>query len=287
MSMTEGQTTHQTTQERRYLYPLVYQGTNLQDVFTYLSKAIEVLLVLEGVKPVARFPMAEYDVPDVAAFCSAHGLASVRSDYKILKFVPLDKGYANKGYRMPVTSPMIGDVFIYLALSPELAQEAKMADYMDDHAALGKLLGYPECCVRFFAENAGAVKDDDDYVRLALRHSSVRHAELNILPRYFDVTLLSHFPCSFDCSTSLQLATRYLETIRKHSYGLAEHVMNTLRKPAILTRQDGVHLLFQERQEGNFLRFEDVASTVTNSFHHQLAQAKIINKDYDGLVLFS
>lgn len=277
----------QTTQERKYLYPLEYAGTNLQDIFTYLSKSVEVLFVLEGAKPVARFPMAEYDLPHIADFCSTHGLAMTRSDYKILKFVPLDKGYANKGYRLPVTSPMIGDVFVYLSRSPELAQEAKVADYMNDHATLGKLLGYPECCTKFFTENKDKVQDDDDYVRLALKHSRMKHAELNVLPRYFDVTLLSHFPCSFDCQASLQLAIRYLETIRKNSYGLAEYVLNTLRKPVILTEQDGVHLLFHEQQEGNFLRFGEVASTVTNNFHHQLAQAKVINKDHRHLLLFS
>lgn len=281
------QQTAQPTEKRRYLYPLEYEGTNLQEVFTYLSKSLEVFFVLQGAKPAARFPVHELDLPLIADFCARHGLAMARSDYKILKFVPLDKGYANKGYRLPVTSPLIGDVFVYISRSADLAREAKTADYLNDHEMLGRALGYPECCIQFYLKHKDAITEDDDYVRLALKQSKTRHPELNVLARYFDVTLLSHFPCSFDCSASLQIALRHLETLHRHSYGLAEYVLNVLRKPAILTEQDGIHLLFHEQHEGAFIRFEEVASTVANNFHHQLAQAKLINKDYEKLVLFT
>ncbi len=281
------QSFQQTEEEKTYLYPLVHEGINLQSIFTYLSKSLEVLFVLEGIKPTARFPLHEYDVQKASMFCAAHNLSLVTSDFKILKFVPPDKGYANKGHRLPITSPMVGDVFVYIARSPELAQDIKTADFLDDHAVVGKLLGYPSCCIDFFVQNKEKIKDDDDYVRLALEHSSIRHAELNVLARYFDVGLISHFPCSFDCNESLQLALRCAKAVKGRSYGLGEYILNVLRKPVIFTEQDGIHLLFHDQQEGDFLRFDAVESTVTNSFHHQLAQAKIINKDYDKLILFS
>jgi hypothetical protein len=44
-----------------------------------------------------------------------------------------------------------------------------------------------------------------------------------------DIALLSHFPCSFNCRASVDLANAYLEIIRKYNPHLAETFENELK----------------------------------------------------------
>lgn len=101
-----------------------------------------------------------------------------------------------------------------------------------DIAGVGSLLGYPECCCRFFVETM-LHRDRQELLWAVASHSSKADAdshfleidgqgEANIFWRYLGVKAVPHIPCRFDCAGSLQLA-RLLADVGRRS-GFAEEV---------------------------------------------------------------
>ncbi len=77
---------------------------------------------------------------------------------------------------------------------------------------LGLILGYPECCTRFFGrEWARAVRELDGDLSGLDRISSDTEYDwrLNTWVRYSGHSLLDHFPCGLSCEASVELADRF------------------------------------------------------------------------------
>jgi hypothetical protein len=98
-----------------------------------------------------------------------------------------------------------GRVVLYLARDPSLAHEAVAQEGHEGNAALGRLLGYPACCVEFFSRRL-----DSPLVRrrsnLALARAAAARtrspvARLNALDLHL-FHWISWAPCSFDCEPS-------------------------------------------------------------------------------------
>lgn len=86
----------------------------------------------------------------------------------------------------------------------------------EGHRELGRLLGYPRCCVEAFITRldqaaSSSVGTGEDYqaVEHALGRTLNAHGRLNPAPLDGQSSLVSHYPCRFDCELSL----RYAEAI--------------------------------------------------------------------------
>lgn len=114
-----------------------------------------------------------------------------------------------------------GRYFLHVAVGAK--RETKLfkdAWMRNDHDELGKLLGYPECCRRFFrywfeekhlndpswliARNTTGAVAQDSTVGV---HGDAR---ANILLRYCGLRAVPHLPCRFDCAASREFAERLL-----------------------------------------------------------------------------
>ncbi|MBI2147645.1 hypothetical protein HYU19_04170 [Candidatus Woesearchaeota archaeon] len=271
-----------------YLYPLLYGDTNLQEIFKYLTSSFEVLFVLEREKPGARLSANEKLLPGIRSFCKKQGLIMDTSDFKVVNSITKDKQFANLGVRIRKDSSIQADVFVYLSPSMEWVHTAKQADADNSHALFGRLLGYPDCCISFFEQHAPQeMAKENDYILPAVKNSRQFFFENNIVPRYVDLGVLSHFPCSFGCQASRKLAQEYLSAVARHSPGLAGYVSSAMRMPVVITDHDGAHILQKARQEGGRLVFDAVQSTTPNALHVQLAAKKAIDLNNPQLLLFS
>lgn len=99
-----------------------------------------------------------------------------------------------------------------------------------DNQRLGRLLGYPACCIDFFERTwvqAGCVDTtwvsamDTPEVRSVDVHTCQVHGppEANILLRWLGVRLVAHLPCSFQCAATVEMARRFVEVARKRQFG--------------------------------------------------------------------
>ena len=102
-----------------------------------------------------------------------------------------------------------------------------------DHATMGRLLGFPECCVEFFVNvwlrggytdptwqeaeaTDGAEYEEADVMGMGVRRLKVPSVfGVNPIPRFAGIRLSFHMPCRFDCLESLALAEAYWDLARR------------------------------------------------------------------------
>ena len=188
-------------------------------IFGSKSKAQEIILLLNDVKPVVRQGFYDDELTLVKKFCKDNSLFFVTSKFKVLL---ADTGdYSNKGMRIKGDDKRSGMRFVYISKDEQLTWLAAYHELMKNDKALGLLLGYPICCVEYFCKNFNAdntnpeIRSDNPYTNLSKRGE--------------DLVLISHFPCSNDCELSIELAKKYLDVIGKVDVSRAKELMEKLK----------------------------------------------------------
>jgi hypothetical protein len=204
----------------------------LLKIFGTKTKALETLYLIAGIKPVVRQGFYGSELEKVEEFCRLNSLHIEKSCFKII-IVDAEKGeYSNKGIKVKIDDPRRGMFFVYISKDEKLAAAANAAEYNNNHKAMGLALGYPGCCVDFFIKYEPVQsKLTNDYVHLVLKNSKGRRFQFytNICKRDFDVTLLNHFPCSFGCRKSVELAKKHLDALKEYEPGLAKEFIQKLK----------------------------------------------------------
>ena len=91
----------------------------------------------------------------------------------------LDDGWSTKGVRSDT-----GHVVAYLSYDETVCEQAMQAEHRNDHKLLGTLLGYPACCVTYFASVFTAENTDPvhDTVHELLGYSDRNNQTYFIIP---------------------------------------------------------------------------------------------------------
>jgi hypothetical protein len=163
----------------------------------------------------------------------------------------------------------------YLSLDSAKAKAAFEAEKNNDKKTLGRLLGYPDCCVENFIEYNS--KHDPDFMIRAFLSTAIRpsfycnsifnleskisssQAELlNCHPEIFRdsfyLFLIGHIPCSLDCKRSIKIGKKTLEILRKKIPSLAKEIEFVLKKPVLYF--DYLNwVIFEGRIQGNQLLY--------------------------------
>lgn len=186
---------------------------NLKQIFGSYSKAQEILLLLKDAKPVVRQGFYDNELKQVESFCKRNNLFLAESKFKVKLE---EKGFSNRGIRSKN-----GMKLVYISKDEKAAYLATLAEQTNNHRLLGKLLGYPDCCIDFFMNNFS--KDNPN------PQLTSTNPYTNINRRHEDKTILSHFPCSSDCKASITLAKSYLKEIESHDKKYADSLIASLQ----------------------------------------------------------
>lgn len=254
----------------------------LQQVFHSIIKSLEVLYVIEGSKPSARILVSEDESGKVLDFLNENKLDASVSNFKVVKQTAQSEFYSDKSIKIPRNSPLKGYFFAYISRSKETAEKAKIAEDNNNHKELGLLLGYPECCCEFFEKNFNE-KNTDLTLKTLENSEGFEFSFLNnIAARHFDVSLLSHFPHSFECKPSIEIAKNNLRVINKHSKQLAALFSGILQSVVVYTMEEGIHLLRKYEKIGDEIIYGDILTTTKNKLYYLLSsnrKLKIIDKN--------
>lgn len=215
-----------------------------------LPMPIEWLAVRSGAKPAARQVPSGAGVGDeLLAAAERHGLCALAvdaADY-LADFSTGD----GAGCR----------TIVYVGATPEAARAARDAEQAmiaacargeavtpAQNAALGRALGYPECCVAAFVPHC-------DVPNATLRFEALRRtgakafAVLNDLdPRR---ALVSHFVCRYDCPASLRHAHAVLDAVAAVDAPRAAELARALAGLVVLFRDEGALQLDDARPAGD------------------------------------
>jgi len=246
----------------------------LQQVFHSIIKSLEVLYVIEDAKPCARILIFEDELHKVIDFLKDKRINAAISNFKVVKQSTQSEFYSDKSIKIPKDSAQKGYFFVYLSKSKETAEKAKLAEESNNHKELGLLLGYPKCCCEFFEKNFN--EKNADLTLKTLENSDGYEFTFynNIAARHFDVSLLSHFPHSFECKPSIEIAKNNLKIINKYSKQLAVMFSGILQGVVVYTLEEGIFLLRKYEKINDEIIHGDVLTTAKSKLYYLLSSNK-------------
>ena len=213
---------------------LYHHNQNIFHYFPTLNEGLEVFFVLKGLKSCARQEIHENNLARAMSFFDAYGVHYRLSDFKVLE----------DGAMVERRSPVEGKFFVYFSLDDGKAEHAKFYESIKNDEKLGEILGYPKCCRKFYKDKYDeAYEVGDEYSLLTMANSSGFPFQTNYLLRFFGISLMSHFPCSFTCPSSYDEGMAKFEAIRQENPQLAGYIRDALRGPVISHVGTGIHAL--------------------------------------------
>jgi Methyltransferase domain len=182
---------------------------------------LEWRLILEGVRACALTSVASDELEAFGEMLADHGLAVVH----------LDKVAVPDVYSNSLKRPREGEPFHYWcaigrASDVQLFESAYLSK---DDGTIGRLLGYPPCCIDFF----NRVWVDEGFIdttwpmaqnTASKRVISPTHLEIaeasscHQLLRWLGLRIAIHLPCSFDCQPSIELGDRLTQFARSQGF---------------------------------------------------------------------
>jgi hypothetical protein len=213
---------------------------------TDLPMPIEWLAVRAGVKPAAR------QVPDGAGV--GEGLVAAAQRQGLHAIAVEASAYLGDF----ATGDAAGcQTILYVGATPEAARAAVDAERAmitavgrgepltpTLNAALGRALGYPECCIASFGPSCDLPNATLRFEALR-RTGAVAFALLNDLdPRR---SLVSHFVCRYDCAASLRYARAVLDAVAGVDATRARELSRSLEGVVILFHEGGALRLGEAR----------------------------------------
>lgn len=198
-----------------------------------MAESIESLAFLIGVKPALRLRLGAADAEREALAWRQRGAAVVRGPSGLL-YVARDSDGAQALKRAEAS------------VLPGGPPRSPSAEVCAAHRELGRLLGYPECCVESFVtrlKRGVEVLDDGSRaaelvvaVAAALSRSHRHLAHLNFtLPGRRG--LVSFDPCAFDCPHAARIAGALFDAYFERGEAEATALLSQLGRPVRLTRR--------------------------------------------------
>lgn len=151
-----------------------------------------------------------------------------------LSMMPVAMSGTSPGYASTSIAPRTGEPFEYRVAVGSLADVAALKHAMDvgDDGTMGRLLGFPDCCIAFFrktwvdehcvdttwamAANGGRVDDTGRLIEI----DADTPFQANILWRWMGPRAVPHLPCSFSCEATVGLADTLMAFGREAGYGV-------------------------------------------------------------------
>jgi hypothetical protein len=196
-------------------------GARVRQITTAWEQ-VECLSVLDGIRSSALQTVAPDTLPALSAWAASVGL----------HVVPLETTGVSASYAASAVPVVAGQPWAYrVALAtPGAAVRWPEAWKAKDNDTIGRLLGFPLCCRRFFASTwatgsvdttwemggGGEWVDYDQPVRIFKAGWWPREA--NILLRWLGVRAVSHLPCAFDCEDTVTLGRDLIACGRRHKF---------------------------------------------------------------------
>lgn len=247
----------------------------LLDIFGNNAKSLEILFLQSGLKPCARMLIHPDYLEETEEFCQADGLCIELADFRVLLTADAGRSYSETGLALGFGSQLDGFHVAYISKDRDLAQAAKTAEYFQDHLSLGRILGYPQCCIDAFMETSKS--PGADHIEAMMARTKRPSHWNNILTRHFDLSVLSHIPCSFDCHESELMAQERLLCLEKVNPYLAFRIIRAQGSAYVFTKDEGIHMLRDPKLSLDTVRYNGVESTMRNALHHHLINSSSIS----------
>jgi|TARA_B100000959_G_scaffold254943_1_gene286968 hypothetical protein len=186
-----------------------------------LRNIIETLAVIEGKKPVMRLVVSDEAHNFVIPTLESFNLKIARSDFrqKTAFTTSLGDTYTES---TDFNDPDGGEYSLMVSRTEEIAVRAmQIEDYDENPTALGKLLGYPNCCTSSYEK----IDEHTDWLMVFLSNTPFKNIysyKANRIAYLFNEKSLffDYFPCSLSCEKTADI-TSFIESLLT-KYGMKD-----------------------------------------------------------------
>lgn len=203
----------------------VWKNEAIREVWNYridkingMIQDIQYLSVKEGKRKAGREMMRYKDF--------------VKSAQKSFKdnvlFIPLRNVEVNHNYNLSISNKKKTGVNCLYLNRKDLPENFNIESVANSNKKMGKLLGYPECCINFFSDEWENADNRDMIWQSALNTKSATREgnkitienspKVNTILKAMGIRAVLHMPHSFDCEESAEIHDYLMEVAIKYGY---------------------------------------------------------------------
>lgn len=205
-----------------------------------LRNIIETLALIDGKKPVMRLVVDDAAYELVVPCLESFNLKIARSNFRQKPAFTTTLGDTYTELTA-FSDPRDGDFSLMVALDSELSTRAmRIEDYDEDPSALGKLLGYPDCCTASYKK----INDDTDWLMVFLSNTpfekTYSYMSNRIAYLFGEKSLFfDYFPCALTCKKTAEITSNISAIMKKHRLDdILEDFTKEMKHPILIS--DGV-----------------------------------------------
>jgi hypothetical protein len=160
----------------------------------------------------------------------------------------LVSGFASQ--HLPITDPHNHAVYGVIAKDIKTMMDFTEAEQTEDHQAIGKMLGYPQCCIDTFLHLWQSGHTDLTWDQAYANHredssNGKEHIRTKVNPiinpifkSSLRIGFFTHVPCSFNCEHTKKLAEDWVQLAK--DLGRIEDIENTMEILRMPTKWDAL-----------------------------------------------
>jgi hypothetical protein len=221
---------------------MIYRGFDLSSIFKSRLDCLDFIYTAESLKPCCRLIISIKQLIKIKPILISLNMKATISDYKIQMVPDIGKGAFSNMLKVISRKSKGGYYILYISKNKENSFYAKRYDFASSDSndqKLGKILGYPDCCCSFYNLNKAKAKERQfDFISF-LKETEGLYL-INYLLRYFDISLINHFPCSLNCKCSIKIAESNLDCLSNNYPEIAETLKRELNSIVFYTEDKGV-----------------------------------------------
>lgn len=166
---------------------------------------------------------------------------------------------------------VVGDYLLYISDSIDKARIARNNEEKRKEIKFGEDLGIPSCCANFYISNSEkAMEKQNDFVLYVLENtlsSPPYNYWNNYIGQYFGYSLLSFFPCSFDCEKSIDVSKKIYDILYKIYPDFANKFLLYHKQNILYTEYRGIYLFQNTKYKNSVIKYSDslIHSTIKKS----------------------
>lgn len=207
------------------------------------SGQAEEIALAAGLRPAIRQLLTATEAAAARARFERVGLVCVTADRPL--------GATRGGVTVPPASPSTERLPLFVGRERAHLEAACAAEMAQDegHVTLGRLLGYPRCCVEAFDAAATPRRS----ATVLSRSLAATHGPLDPLLNVLDLDVfhfVSWYPCAFDCAHTRRYATAVASLLSRRHAAFVEESQRVLSAHRLVLT-DGVQLSLRGALEGD------------------------------------
>ena len=235
--------------------------------------AKESLLAATGFKT-SRLGVAPHLYPSIIKLFKKYNIQYVLGNFRYTYINDIGKGgWSNRfGDETQINhNNAKGDYFFYIADTKIKAKAAREKEENEEEFEFGETLGVPPCCAQFYVEySEKAFKKQNDFVLFVLENTisdPPYNFWNNYVSQYFGYSLLSFFPCSFDCNKSAKISKQIFNLLDNVYSDFAKQFLFFHKQNILYTEYRGIYLFENTNLCTNNIVYKNtrIHSTMKNS----------------------